>query len=41
VFFNILWVFIPLWILREAWKEMGKAFVAAASATGAAGKKKL
>jgi hypothetical protein len=41
VFFNILWVFIPLWILREAWKEMRKAFATAASATEAAGKKLL
>lgn len=29
VFFNMLWVFIPLWILWEASKELQRAFVTA------------
>ncbi|KAJ5583055.1 Emopamil-binding [Penicillium sp. DV-2018c] len=28
-FFNVLWVFIPLWVLWEAFKELRGAFVAA------------
>jgi hypothetical protein len=38
VFFNTLWVFIPLWVLFEAAKEVRNAFVAAESTTQ--GKKK-
>ena len=26
VFFNVLWVFIPFWVLWEAWKELSSAF---------------
>lgn len=33
VFFNTLWVYIPLWVLWEAAKELKKAFVAAESTT--------
>lgn len=29
VFFNMLWVFIPLWVLAEAYKELKAAFVQA------------
>jgi hypothetical protein len=38
VFFNLLWVFIPLWVVAEAYKEIKNAFVSAES-TGQ-GKKK-
>ncbi|QKX64588.1 uncharacterized protein TRUGW13939_11763 [Talaromyces rugulosus] len=35
VFFNMLWVFIPFWILTEAYKEIKAVFVKAeASSTG-------
>lgn len=40
VFFNILWVFIPFWILWEAWGEVKKAFVAAGSSGWDKSKKK-
>ena len=26
VFFNVLWVFIPFWVLWEAWNELSSAF---------------
>ena len=26
VFFNVLWVFIPLWVLYVAWTEVRDAF---------------
>ena len=29
VFFNTLWVFIPVWILVQSWKEVKRAFVGA------------
>lgn len=31
VFFNMLWVFIPAWILFEAYRELSSAFVRGAS----------
>jgi EXPERA (EXPanded EBP superfamily) len=31
VFFNMIWVFIPIWILWASWTEMGSAFVRGAS----------
>jgi EXPERA (EXPanded EBP superfamily) len=31
VFFNMIWVFIPIWILWVSWNEMGDAFVRGAS----------
>lgn len=34
VFFNILWVFIPFWVLWEAWSEITKAFERASKMTG-------
>lgn len=32
-FFNTLWVFIPFWVLTEAWKEAKRAFVGAETAS--------
>lgn len=40
VFFNMLWVFIPLWILTEAYKELKAAFVTAEVSSSIAGKKR-
>ena len=34
VFFNVLWVFIPAWVLWEAWKEVSKNFERAGQMTG-------
>lgn len=34
VFFNVLWVFIPAWVLWEAWRETTSAFAGAAQMTG-------
>lgn len=34
VFFNTLWVYVPIWVLWEAWKEIGAAFVKQADNTG-------
>ena len=31
VFFNMLWVFIPFWVLYEAYGNIKKAFVTAAA----------
>jgi EXPERA (EXPanded EBP superfamily) len=33
VFFNILWVFIPAWVLWEAWREIALAFESAEQTT--------
>jgi hypothetical protein len=34
VFFNVLWVFIPFWVLWEAWGEITRAFERAGQMTG-------
>jgi hypothetical protein len=34
VFFNVLWVFIPFWVLWEAWGEMTRVFERAGQMTG-------
>ena len=34
VFFNMLWVFIPFWVLWEAWSEVTKTFERAGQMTG-------
>ncbi|EEP81474.1 conserved hypothetical protein [Uncinocarpus reesii 1704] len=38
VFFNMLWVFVPIWVLWVGWTEVRVAFVAAAD--GVTGKKR-
>nr|KMM70785.1 hypothetical protein CPAG_07096 [Coccidioides posadasii RMSCC 3488] len=39
VFFNMLWVFVPIWVLWAGWSEVHGAFVGAAS--GLNGKKRV
>ncbi len=39
-FFNMLWVFFPLFVLVEAYKSIGLAFARAGGAVGVEGKKK-
>lgn len=39
VFFNMLWVWFPLWILYEAYNNIGLAFIRASGATGVETKK--
>lgn len=39
VFFNILWVIVPAWVLQVAWGELKTAFVKAAGGTSAVSKK--
>ena len=34
VFFNTLWVWFPLWILYEAYQNIGLAFASASGAIG-------
>jgi hypothetical protein len=34
VFFNVLWVFIPFWVLWEAWAETMRTFDIAGQMTG-------
>lgn len=40
VFFNVLWVFIPAWVLWEGYGELQRAFVAAGSSGWDKSKKK-
>ncbi|KAG5289148.1 EBP domain-containing protein [Histoplasma ohiense] len=37
VFFNVLWVFLPIWVLRQGWVEVKAQFVGAALAGGKKG----
>ncbi|WEW57099.1 hypothetical protein PRK78_002559 [Emydomyces testavorans] len=39
VFFNMLWVFVPMWVLWAGWGEIRDAFMGAA-ASGGSGKKR-
>lgn len=39
VFFNILWVVVPAWVLHAAWSELRNAFVKAAGSADAGSKK--
>ena len=39
-FFNMLWVFFPLFVLVEAYKNIGLAFARASGAVGVESKKK-
>ncbi|EZF34727.1 hypothetical protein H101_01735 [Trichophyton interdigitale H6] len=39
VFFNVLWVIVPLWVISVAWGEIKAAFATAAVANGQTAKK--
>ncbi|OJD12366.1 hypothetical protein AJ78_07026 [Emergomyces pasteurianus Ep9510] len=41
VFFNILWVFLPIWVLKQAWVEVKRQFVHAALAGKKGASKKI
>ncbi|EER39453.1 EBP domain-containing protein [Histoplasma capsulatum H143] len=40
VFFNVLWVFLPIWVLKQGWVEVKAQFVGAALAGGKRGASK-